>query len=448
MLIIAALFTVIAHYILSLSAGLTAGLFAGSLTNTPALASVLDTVKNYGSQVNLDHLLNEPVVGYSLTYPMGVIGTIVAIVLMQRLWKVDYTSESRELSEFGTNLQNRTILVTRSEATAVPIAEMVQQHQWKVIFGRLQRQEQLSLSNSAYCFEIGDLVTVIGSTEELERVTCFLGEISNHQLDFDRNYLDFRRIFVSNPEVVGHPLQELHLYDDFGALATRLRRGDIDFLPQENTVLQLGDRIRVVAPRNQIESITHFFGDSYRGLSEIDFFTLSFGLALGLLVGLIPIPFPNGLVVKLGSAGGPLLVAMILGTLGRTGPLVWNIPYGTNITLRQVGLILFLAGVGTRSGYAFVTTFTQGNGLAIFIAGALITFTTALVMLWLGRKILKMPMGLLTGMLAGLQTQPAVLGFTLEQTNNEMPNVGYTAVYPIAIIMKILLAQLIVLLLR
>jgi len=137
-----------------------------------------------------------------------------------------------------------------------------------------------------------------------------------------------------------------------------------------------------------------------------------------------------------------------LGTLGRTGPLVWNLPYSANLTLRQVGFILFLAGVGTRSGYAFVTTFVQGNGLSIFLAGALITFTVSVVTLWIGHKLLKIPMGMAIGMLAGLQTQPAVLGFTLEQTNNELPNIGYAAVYPMAIIVKIILAQVLVIILK
>jgi putative transport protein len=147
-------------------------------------------------------------------------------------------------------------------------------------------------------------------------------------------------------------------------------------------------------------------------------------------------------VLKLGLAGGPLLAAMILGTLGRTGPLVWSLPYSANLTLRQVGLILFLAGVGTRAGYAFVTTFTEGSGMWIFIAGAIITCAAALTTLWIGHRLLKIPMSLLIGMLAGLQTQPAVLGFALEQTHNELPNIGYATVYPIATISKIIFAQL------
>jgi putative transport protein len=196
-----------------------------------------------------------------------------------------------------------------------------------------------------------------------------------------------------------------------------------------------------------MEAVSQFFGDSYRALSEIDILTFSTGLAIGLVLGIIPIPLPGGVTLKLGFAGGPLIVALILGALGRTGPMVWSMPYSANLTLRQVGLLFFLAGVGTRAGYAFVTTFTQSGGLAIFAAGAILTCVTALTMLWVGHKLLKIPMGLLIGMLAGLQTQPAVLGFALEQTGNDLPNIGYATVYPVAMITKILFAQLLLTLL-
>lgn len=450
MLVFGASLAIVAYGVLHISPGLTAGIFSGSFTNTPALASALDYIKNYAPQANLDHLLSEPVIGYSVTYPMGIISALLAIGLLQWWFKVDYKKEAKTVPqlELGTNIQNRTIRITHPEATSISIAELAQQHHWHVIFGRLQHQNRLSLSNSQDRLNVGDLVSVIGSEEQLEEVTNFLGETHSHQLDYDRNEIDFRRVFVSNPDVAGHSLQDLKLYQQFGALATRLRRGDTDFLPQENTILQLGDRVRVVAPRSQMENVSRFFGDSYRMLSEIDFLTFSFGLALGLLLGVIPFPLPGGITIKLGAAGGPLLVAMVLGTLGRTGPLVWNLPYSANLTLRQVGFILFLAGIGTRSGYAFVTTFTQGNGLSIFIAGALITFTISMATLWIGYKLLKIPMGMAIGMLAGLQTQPAVLGFTLEQADSELPNIGYAAVYPMAIITKIILAQIIVIILR
>jgi putative transport protein len=192
-----------------------------------------------------------------------------------------------------------------------------------------------------------------------------------------------------------------------------------------------------------MENLVHLFGDSYRAVSEIDILTFSLGLGMGLLVGIIPIPLPGGVTLKLGLAGGPLIVALIAGALGRTGPLVWAMPYSANLTLRQIGLVLFLAGIGTRAGYSFITTITQGSGLMIFAAGAVITVVTAFTVLWVGYKLLRIPMSLLIGILAGLQTQPAVLGYGLEQTHNELPNIGYSTVYPVAMILKIILAQII-----
>ncbi|HET7377921.1 MAG TPA: TrkA C-terminal domain-containing protein, partial [Anaerolineae bacterium] len=277
---------------------------------------------------------------------------------------------------------------------------------------------------------------------DLDQVTEFLGEQSDAQLDLDRTQLDFRRVFVSNQKIVGHRLRDLNLPQQFGAVLTRVRRGDVEFVPNGDTVLELGDRVRILTRRENMDAVVAFLGDSYRAVSEIDILSFSLGLALGLLVGLIPIPLPGGVTFKLGFAGGPLIVALILGARERTGPLVWSLPYSANMTLRQIGLVMFLAGIGTRSGYAFVTTFMQGGGLAIFIAGAIITCVAALSMLWIGYRLLKIPMSVLIGMLAGLQTQPAVLGFAIEQADNDLPNIGYATVYPIATIGKIVLAQL------
>ena len=215
-------------------------------------------------------------------------------------------------------------------------------------------------------------------------------------------------------------------------------------LAHDDMVLELGDRVRITARREDMDAISRFFGDSYRALSEIDVLSFSLGIGLGLLVGLIPIPLPGGLVFKLGFAGGPLLVALILGALERTGPLVWTLPYSANLTLRQIGLIMFLAGVGTRAGYTFVSTFGQGGGISLFIAGTVITTLTALTTLWIGYRLLKISMSLLIGLLAGLQTQPAVLGFALEQTGNDLPNLGYARMFALAVIVKIIVAQLLV----
>lgn len=447
MLAFAMLLTLLAHHLLNLPAALTAGLYAGSLTNTPALAGVLDYVKSSGQNQSM---LTAPVVGYSIAYPVGVVGMILAIYMAQRLWRIDYAGEAKSLRELGAGtawLQNRTIRVTNPRVSEIPLDKLRAQQQWKVVFGRMQRDGKLSLANDETQFQVGDLVSAVGALEDLERVTAQLGEVSHERIDLDRTQLDYRRIFVSNPQIAGHRLRDLNLPQQYGAIITRVRRGDLEFLPHGDTVLELGDRIRVLTRRDHMQAVSAFFGDSYRALSEIDILTFSLGLALGLLLGLVPIPLPGGMIIKLGFAGGPLVVAMILGTLRRTGPLVWSMPYSANLTLRQIGLILFLAGIGTRSGYAFFSTLTQGNGLAIFLAGTGITVAVALSTLWLGHRVLKIPMSLLIGVLSGLQTQPAVLGFALEQTRNDIPNIGYASVYPMAMIAKIVFAQVLLALL-
>ncbi len=450
-LIGAAGLALVAHFVLHLKPTLTAGLYAGSLTNTPALAAVVQYVTTNAPSAARDTMMAEPVIGYSIAYPMGVIAMIATILALKRLWKVDYAAEARQLQTLGgtsRHLDTRTIRVTRVEPIGETLQELTRRCGWDVSFGRLKRDGKLALAAPDVRLVRDDLVSLVGSPEDLDQVTAYLGEEADEHLELDRSEFDFRRMFVSNPRMVGHPLGDYHLTRQFGAIATRVRRGDVEMLAHDNTVLELGDRVRIVARRQDMDRIARFLGDSYRALSEIDVLTFSLGIAAGLLVGLIPIPLPGGLVFTLGFAGGPLLVALILGALGRTGPLVWSLPYSANLTLRQIGLIMFLAGVGTRAGYAFVSTFTQGGGMYLFIAGAIITTLTALATLWIGYRLLKIPMSLLIGLLAGLQTQPAVLGFALEQTGNDLPNLGYASMFALAVIVKIIVAQLLVAFLR
>ena len=450
MLIFAALLSLGVYSLIGLKGTFVAGMFTGSLTNTPALAAVLEYIKSVAPAATRDQLLSEPVVGYSVAYPMGVIGMLLAINILQRIWKIDYAKEAREMKELGANsesLHNRTILITHPEVAGQTIEGITRNCNWDVIFGRLKRGETLALANGKTVLQVGDLVSAVGSFEELDKVAGCLGEYSQQRLEFDVSEFEPRRVFVSSPRVAGRRLKELNLQQEFGAVVTRVRRGDVDMLAHGDTVLELGDRVRVVCHRQRMSKVSAFFGDSYRAISEIDLLTFSLGLTLGLLLGILPIPLPGGVTLKLGFAGGPLIMALFLSAIGRTGPIVWNLPYGANLLLRQVGLIFFLAAVGTRSGYAFVSTLSQGGGLNIFVAGAIITLLTAFGTLWVGHKVLKIPMGLLTGMLAGLQTQPAVLGYALEQSGNDLPNLGYAAVYPLAMIVKILAAQIIITLL-
>lgn len=445
MLMIAGGLVSLAWQMLGLKATHAAGLFAGSLTNTPALAGVLDYLEDRTTADALDTMLAEPVVAYSVTYPMGVVAMIVVIAVVRRLWKVDYAQEARAAHGMITGvrqLDNRTIRVTNPSAEHVMIRDLVYRHNWDIAFGRVQNDGQRSLAGEGTRLATGDLVSMIGTTEELDRATAVLGEPTDERLELDRSQIDFRRVFVSSSSVAGHRLRDLNLPQQYGALVTRVRRGDVEFVPHGNTVLELGDRVRVVTQRENMDAVSRFLGDSYRALSEIDILTFSLGLAAGLLLGVVPVPLPGDVTIRLGLAGGPLIVALALGTLERTGPFVWGLPYSANLTIRQLGLILFLAGVGTRSGRAFVEMVLSRDGLLLLLAGTAITSTIALVTLWIGYRLLRIPMGLLIGILAGLQTQPAVLGFALEETGDELPNIGYATVFPVATITKILFAQL------
>ncbi|MBX3049250.1 MAG: hypothetical protein KIT46_02985 [Anaerolineales bacterium] len=446
-LLAAAGLVVLAAGQLGLSAGSAAGLFSGALTNTPALASALEFINlNQPAGSALQTLLAEPVVAYSIAYPLGVLGMILAVYTAQRIWRIDYRAEALragDLAGADVELDNLTIRVTQPAALGKPLVELVKQQNWNVVFGRIQKGKQLLLAEKDSQLELGDHITVVGAPAQLQSVIAFLGERSPASLELDRREMDFRRIFVSNPQVVGRKLSQIDLPEQFGALITRIRRGDIQLIPTGNTVLELGDRVRVLTHREHMAAVSKYLGDSYRAVSEVDVLTLSLGIALGMLLGMLPFPLPGGLTLRLGMAGGPLILALILGNLARTGPLVWTIPYSTSVTLRQFGLVLFLAGVGSRAGYDFVTTLASGEGLVLLAAGLGITLFTGWLVLWTGYRLLKIPMGLLTGMLSGLQTQPALLSFASEQSGDELPNIGYAAVYPVASIAKIILAQLV-----
>jgi putative transport protein len=252
-------------------------------------------------------------------------------------------------------------------------------------------------------------------------------------------------MFVSNPAMTCRPLRELHLIQKYDAVITRVRRGDVELVPNADFELELGDRARVVAPRTRMGEVEKLLGDSQRGVAEVDVITFSLGITLGLLLGVVPLPLPGGGTFELGLAGGPLIAGLVLGRAGRTGPLVWTSPFAANLTLRQFGLVLFLAGVGLRAGGQLAASAVSAESTSIVLSGALVTAVSTGLALVLGHRVLRIPLDVMTGTLSGIQTQPAVLAYAVQRSGNDLPNVGYTTVYPVATIAKILLCQLLLL---
>ena len=436
---------------LGLKATTASGLFTGSLTNTPALAALLERVQATAPPDLADTLRSEPVVGYSIAYPFGIIGVMIAMAVAQRLWQPSAPSDAANVPHahtLGEDLESYSIRITQPTVDGETVRDLMRMHDWDILFGRLRRtgrEQQLVDANTR--LHLDDVVSVVGEADDVAPVIAALGTPARENLEESRQQYDFRRIFVSNPDVTGRPLRDLRFLRQIGALLTRIRRGDVEWLATDDSVLELGDRVRVVARPEDMPTINKRFGDSYRALSEVNLLTLSLGLMAGILVGLIPVPLPGGLSFQLGLAGGPLVIGLLLGTLGRTGPLVWYLPYNANLLLRQLGLVLFFAGVGTRAGYAFFDTLFATGGVTILLAGALLTLFTSGLMLWVGRTWLHIPRGMLLGMVAGIHTQPAVLRYATEQSESDVPNLGYATVFPMATIVKIILAQVLLLVL-
>jgi putative transport protein len=447
MLTLSALVAIIIHYIMNFDGATTVGIYSGSSTNSPSLASAIELI-NQGYKNKANHIQNL-VVGYTFSYPMGVLGVMLAIKIMEKRFKINYEAEKYILRKdypIDENLTSRTLRITNRLVFGKTLRTLMRDYQWNVVFGRMEsfRHGKMTLTHWESELNENDKITVVGTLEELNSVQEVLGDVDPESLSFNRKEFDIVRIFVSNPEVVGKTISSLNLNEKYSALITRIRRGDMEMLAKSDTVLEIGDRIRFVAKREDISSIQKLFGDSYHAASKIDIFSFGLGIAVGLLLGMLEIPLPGGIVFKLGYAGGPLVVGLILGTLKRTGPIVWSLPYGTNVTLNQLGLILLLAVLGIRSGNTMLDAVSQGQWIPIFMGGAVLSISAAIISLWIGYRIFKIPFSLLLGFVSN---QPAILEFASDITKNKVPSIGYAFMFPISLVMKILYAQILLLLL-
>jgi putative transport protein len=418
-----------------------AGLLAGITTNTPALAGLLDAIQTNGS-ATADAMANSAVVGYSISYPMGVLGLMIAVGLMKRVFKIDYDQESKSLgSEFpsGQPIVNQTIEISVAEALHVPLRELKKRHNFNAIFGRLQHDGSHALCHWETTFENGDLVVITGETDEVARVAALLGHSVERDLSDDRSVFTTRRMFVSNPKIAGKSVASLNLPEHFPVVLTRIRRGDVDSLVTTATVLELGDRVRVLAREEDIHHLEKLFGDSYEHLSHIDLLSFGLGMGLGILIGSIEMTLPGGIIFSLGFAGGPLVAGLVLSFLRRSGPIVWSLPYSANLTLRQIGLMLMLAAIGINSGATFLSTMMGPVGPQMFLSGALVSIFGSIIILFVGYKLLRIPYVLLIGMISH---HPANLDFANNQAHNKIPTYGYALVYPLLLIGKIVFVQM------
>lgn len=412
-----------------------AGLFAGALTNTPALAGVGETLRHLGD----DRGAAAAVMAYSIAYPVAVaLGTIL-FSLMARYLGGFFGAEP-----VPEELRQATVLVTNVSGSGARLGDLTAEGGWQVAFGRLTRNGIDRVAFPDERLQPGDLLTMVGGSHEVERVCAALGELAHAVSAHHDGSVDVRRIFMSSRRLAGLPLEQLELEKLFGARVTRIRRGDADVVPPPGFVLELGDRLRVVAPTVRMREIGDYLGDSYQAVGEVEMLTFALGHALGLLLGALAITV-GGVTLKLGFAGGPLCVGLLLGSLRRTGQLVWQVPHAANMAIRQLGLVIFLAGIGLRAGGSLGGV-PLGQMADLVMATVVVTLVGIGVALLISSRWLGFSPARSCGLAAAVMTQPALLAWGQERFGCGPVDEGYATVYPLSMIVKILLAQAVLIL--
>lgn len=412
---------------LNVPSSTASGVFAGALTNTPSLAAATTALGHRGAEATL---------GYAIAYPLGV---LIPIIILS--WP--FRGETRTV---GDTLASAAIMIRHVKEPGESIAGLLERYSLSVRFARCVRDDnQFAISGNSV-IKNGDIVTVVGLCDDVRRATEKLGLAYSGDVLNDRSQLDVRRVFASSQAVCGKTLREVGIFRNYEGIVTRIRRGDTDFIPTAETTIMPGDRLRVIAPRENLSAISEFIGDSYHEASEFNILTFGLGLAMGIALGTVDISMPMGFgTFEIGPVAGCLIVSLILGAIGRTGPLTWYLPYGVSMSLRQLGLVVFLACAGIKAGGLLHTAPLDASALVL---GFCITTVACLMTIVTARMIVGKSWPFIGGILAGVQTQPAVLGFAVGRCGNERVEAGYAAAYPLSMLLKIVFVQLFLMLMK
>ncbi len=422
-LVVVAAVAVLLGRALGLAPGTVAGAYAGALSNTPALAAASARAADPAA----------PTVGYSITYLGGVV-----VVMVAAAWALRRPGATPRREEIG----HLTVRVEVDEPLTV--ASLGAEYDRQVGISRIKHAHLANPTVVPVGMErIGpnDLVTVVGPRDLLDAVATRLGHVSSHDIVEDRHDLDFRRVTLSNKPLVGHTVGELDLDEKFGATVSRVRRGDLDLVAHDTFVLAMGDRLRVIAPSGRMPEVGRYLGDSDRGMSDINVGGLALGLAAGLALGMVHVPTPGG-GFTVGAAAGTLLVGLVFGRLGRVGPVITSMSHGAAQSLSALGMVTFLAYAGVRAGRSITEAMTSDEGWRVLVLGLVLSASAAGLLVLGTRALRRAPWLDVAGTLAGGQTQPAVLAYVNDRTGYDTRvGVAYALVYPVAMITKIVVAQ-------
>jgi putative transport protein len=439
--------TLLLHYITGMSLPMLVGVMSGAVTNTPGLGAAQQAL----SQVPGDLPFSEIGLGYAVAYPFGILGIIVTMILIKTTLHIDVR---KELNLFNQDQhptesfpEKISIQVTNKQIFNKTILELAKQINHELVISRILRNGELLLASSETVLFENDIVLVVAQKRFIPEVIKFIGIQSEMDLTAKSGKLISRRIMVTNREVFGKDLGSLRLRTRYNINITRVYRSGIELVASPQLRLQMGDRLTVVGDEKSMEKVIEQLGNSIKRLNEPNIVPIFIGILLGVLIGSIPINIP-GIInpIKLGLAGGPLIVAILLSKYGYRFSLVSYTTPSANLMLREIGIVLFLASVGLTSGQKFIPTLLSGDGFVWMGYGALITLLPILIVGFYSRYILKRNYLEICGLISGSMTDPPALAFANSIAQSEAPVVAYATVYPLVMFLRIFIAQLLILL--
>lgn len=426
------------------------GVLYGAVTNTPGLGAANEALTSVFTNGQIPQIAN----GYACAYPLGVLGIIGATILIRFITKTNLKTEEEELeAEEAANPHAKPLAITLEVSnvylagrTLSQISEFLGRD---IVCTRILHQGEMTLPNKNTKFEVGDKLHIVCAEADAEAIKAFIGPETDFEWEnakTENQPMISKRVIVTNPKMNGKTLGKMHFSSVYGVNITRITRQGMDLFASRNHHFHIGDRVMVVGREENVNRVAELMGNSARSLNVPNIATIFIGIVIGILFGSIPIAVPGVPVpLKLGLAGGPLIIAILIGRFGYRIKLVTYTTTSANMMLREMGLALFLASVGIKAGAGFVHTVVQGDGLLYVLTGLFITIIPILIVGPFARWKFKFNYFTLMGMIAGTYTDPPALAYANSSCSKEAPAIGYSTVYPLSMFLRIFTAQICVL---
>lgn len=445
------LITVILFYTTGLDIENLVGIMSGSVTNTPGLGAAQSTLDELQSSYP-DKTFSDPTIGYAITYPLGVFGIILAIIISKIALRINQNLEMRQFRMSKINreepLTHKKMRITKSDFVGISIRDILKQYNNELIISRIKHSGETVVNSPTLDTKLRDrdVLMLVGKEKDITDFISKAGRLSTDSFIESDTDIITKMLFVTNPKTVHKKLSELDLYNTYDLKVTRIFRAGREIIPRPSLELFYGDSLRVIGKAEAIKEVTEIIGNQEKKKDEADFLSLFGGLLLGIILGSIPIALPGlPIPLKLGLAAGPLIVALLVSRYGGISFIHSYLNNGAIHFMKDFGIALFFAAVGIHAGHGFVDNFIKYNGLVFLLYGACITLIPILLMVIIGRFVLKINYLQLVGIMSGSYTDPAALAFSTNYLESDLPIQSYAQVYPLVTIFRIFVASVLVL---